>query len=266
MYKEFDFDNASIRYSVSGVGRPVILVHGFGETGLTWNLQLASLEKNYQVIIPDLPGSGGSGLTDDMSLEVFADMLAAMLDNEQVTAEQRPVMFGHSMGGYVMLAFVERHPGILSAFGLIHSSAFADSAEKKDTRRKGIGFIREHGATAFLKNTSINLFSPETKTRNPELVSGFIDGLTNFSGESLVRYYQAMIARPDRTEVLKNTMLPVLFILGKHDTAVPPEDVLKQTAFPEKSYIHMLPHSGHLGMIEEPVETNLFLEQFISEN
>jgi pimeloyl-ACP methyl ester carboxylesterase len=74
-----------------------------------------------------------------------------------------------------------------------------------------------------------------------------------------------MMQRPDRSELLKVTELPVLFVMGKYDNAVPIQDGLKQAHMPEKSYIHILHQSGHMGMLEEPDNSNHILKQFLSE-
>ena len=145
---------------------------------------------------------------------------------------------------------------------LFHSTAFPDTEEKKATRRKGIQFVKEHGAFEFLKTTSPNLFSPDTKKEQPDLITGFIEKLPNFSNESIVSYYESMIARPDRTTIFRTTQNPVLFVAGNHDNAVPLQDVLKQCHLPEKSYFHVLKKSGHMGMIEQPELCNRILEDF----
>lgn len=86
-----------------------------------------------------------------------------------------------------------------------------------------------------------------------------------FSDESLIGYYQAMMKRPDRTAVLQNTKKPVLFIFGRYDSTIPIEESLKQSYMPQLSYIHILEHSGHMGMQEEAEKTNLFLLQYIQD-
>jgi pimeloyl-ACP methyl ester carboxylesterase len=73
----------------------------------------------------------------------------------------------------------------------------------------------------------------------------------------------AMIQRPDRTPVLKQSKVPVLFVMGQHDTAVPLQDGLKQCHLPQLSYIHILERTGHMGMIEERERANLILSQFV---
>ncbi|MGB5030268.1 MAG: alpha/beta hydrolase [Chitinophagaceae bacterium] len=260
MNKEIQITGKKIFYRVTGEGNPVMLVHGFGEDGTVWNNQVDFLKDKFRIIIPDLPGSGKSELIENSSLEVMAEVLHQIIHEEDI---DHCVMIGHSMGGYITLAFAEMYWNHLTAFGLFHSSAYADSKEKITTRQKGIEFINEHGAFAFLKTATPNLFSPLTKAENPGLIDKQINSLDNFSPAALVSYYEAMISRPDRTAILLQATVPVLFIIGKYDNAVPPEDSLQQCHLPEKSYIHMLNRSGHMGMLEEPQQSNQILEKFL---
>jgi pimeloyl-ACP methyl ester carboxylesterase len=73
-----------------------------------------------------------------------------------------------------------------------------------------------------------------------------------------------MIHRPDRTAVLKESAVPVLFVMGRHDVAVPLQDGLKQCHLPQLSYIHILENAGHMGMIEEKEAANRILTQFVN--
>lgn len=252
----------TISYRVTGNGYPVLLVHGFGEEANVWDDMVSVLSKKYRLIIPDLPGSGNSELIADMSIEGMAETLQIILQAEKI---KHCILIGHSMGGYITLAFADKYPDQLTGFGLFHSTAYADSPEKIATRRKGIAFIQEHGAFAFLKTATPNLFSPVTKEENPELVEKQIESLTGFTAESLVAYYEAMINRPDRTAVLKHSAVPVLFIIGNYDQAVSPDDGFKQAHLPEKSYIHLLSRSGHMGMLEETGESIRILESFLQD-
>jgi pimeloyl-ACP methyl ester carboxylesterase len=238
-----------VHYTVSGNGDPVVLVHGFGEDSRIWHDLQESLEKEYTVVVPDLPGSGRS-TTDvaGVTMEGLAETVKLVLDHENIRSCS---MIGHSMGGYITMAFAAQYGGMLSRLGLFSSSAFADSDEKKAGRRKNMAFIAKHGTLKFLEQSVPKLFSPETNEKNPASVRYMIDRYSNLSPASLVHYTEAMMNRPDRTEVLKNFPGPALFILGEFDTAVPLEQGLKQSHLPGISYIYVCTHSGHLGMIEE---------------
>ena len=262
MTKEILYQNKKIVYQIIGTGKPVILVHGFGEDATVWRNQIAFLQNKFRLIIPDLPGSGKSEIIDDMSMEGMAEVIHEIIHAENI--EACPVI-GHSMGGYITLALAEEYPNHLSALGLFHSSAYADSEEKKATRRKGIGFINQHGAFEFLETSTPNLFSQQTKDERPELIDEQLAGLDNFSSLALVSYYEAMMQRPDRTQLLRETTVPVLFIMGEHDVAVPLKDGLEQCHLPEKSYIHILRQSGHMGMLEEMEKSNSALKKILSD-
>lgn len=263
MIKKLLYQNKQINYHVTGSGKPVFLIHGFGEDSSVWRNQVPYLSNKFQLIIPDLPGSGQSEMIDDMSMEGLAEVIHSIVHQENVDT---CTVIGHSMGGYITLALAEKYWNHLDAFGLFHSSAYPDTEEKKAVRQKGIEFIKQHGGFEFLKTATPNLFSPASRAEKAKLVDEQIASLHNFSGPALVSYYEAMVQRPDRTAVFKNSRMPVLFIMGKYDVAIPLDDGLKQCYIPEKSYIHILQNSGHLGMLEEKDESNRILEEFLLSN
>lgn len=246
----FEHNNSSLYYRVSGKGEPVIFVHGFGEDGTIWLPFVEPLEAQYKLIIPDLLGSGrSSGSTEGISIESFAEQLILILDREGMDTCS---IIGHSMGGYATLAFAEKYTARLNRFGLFHSTAFPDDEEKKDARRRNIDFIEKHGAGKFMEYSIPNLFSEESGRRDPGLINMIIDRYLGFSSSSLTDYTKAMIKRPDRIKVLESFPKPVLFLMGEQDIAIPVEQGLKQCHIPELSYIYIGTHSGHMGMLEEP--------------
>ncbi|HKP32750.1 MAG TPA: alpha/beta hydrolase [Chitinophagaceae bacterium] len=238
---------------------PVILVHGFGEDRRVWDQQVKHLEKNYKLIVPDLPGSGNEKLAD-VSMESMANYLKNILDEQSISS---CIMIGHSMGGYVTLAFAEKYPELLSGFGLFHSSAYADSEEKKETRKKAIEFIRKNGTREFLKTSVPNLIAKNTRNRE-ELIRKLIDEYAYFEPDALIAYYEAMIARPNRTTVLKEFTKPILMVLGVYDTAVPYEQGKEQVKLLQNPVVHTLKNSAHMGMLEEPAESNAILADYIN--
>lgn len=267
MEKEFKYQNKKIFYRTFGSGGPVVLIHGFGEDGEVWKNQVDFLKDKYYIIVPDLPGTGKSEMIEDMSMEGMAEAIKFILDSEfsnPATPEEfRVTLIGHSMGGYITLAFAKKYHRYLNGFGLFHSSAYPDDEEKKAIREKGIQFIKHHGPFAFLKTIIPNFFSPVTKKKNPDLITGHINKQTGFSTDPLIAYYKGMKHRYDHTDLLKIVKIPILFILGVYDNAVPLDDGLKQCQLPEKSYIHVLKNSGHMGMLEEADKANRILEDYL---
>ena len=268
--KSIRIDNKQVQYTVSGKGQPLVLVHGFAEDSDVWRYQLDDLVKTHLLIIPDLPGSGKSEMTDDMSIEGLADAVKKIIDQEipeieTVKEQDKPIVIGHSMGGYITLAIAEKYPQQLAGFGLFHSSAFADNDEKKATRRKSIEFMQTHGSAGFIKQSAPNLFTPEYRTENAIILQDMIDRYSNFDPAVLIAYYEAMIDRPDRTAVLKSFKKPVLFIIGKQDKAIPFEDSMKQCHLPQESAVHILENAAHMGMWEEKEKSSGALLSFLKQ-
>ncbi len=263
MQKSIRFRGESISYEVKGAGLPVMLVHGFTEDHRIWDLLLVGMEDKYYGILPDLPGSGRSVFNRDLTeLKDFAEALYAITDAENIS---RMVLIGHSMGGYISLAFAEKYPDKLSGLGLFHSSSYADSPEKKESRDKNIQFIQKNGSALFVGQAIPGLFSDEFKSEHPEEIRRLVSLYANFEQESLVQYLHAMKQRPVTSEVLKSIDKPVLFIMGKEDKAVPLKDALEQCHLPQVSYIHILTHTAHMGMIENTSLCNSFIDQFLEQ-
>lgn len=263
MQKEIAYKNKIVAYRVEGEGEVVLLLHGFGEDSHIWDGQINFLKSSCRVITLDLPGSGASEYNDQLSsLNDFADCINALLMHENIS---QSIMLGHSMGGYILLSFAEKYPQLLKAFGLVHSTAFADSEEKKLVRTKGIEAIEQYGAYAFLKNTIPNLFGGSYKKEQSAKVDELIEQGKQFPKKALQQYYTAMMNRPDKTSVLQNSEVPVLFVIGTADVAAPLTDVLKQAHLPEIAYIHILENTGHIGMWEARDLVNKYLLEFISD-
>jgi pimeloyl-ACP methyl ester carboxylesterase len=278
-------DSPILFYREEGRGLPVVLLHGFAEDGAIWNNQAVYLTAYCRVIIPNLPASGifvasglspgshlspesrlspGSGLSpaaEAVSMEELAEKVLELLDHLGI---EKCILIGHSMGGYIALAFAQANPERLIALGLFHSTAYADDEEKIATRRKSIAFIRNNGAAPFIRQSTANLFSSYTREHDPGLISGMIDRYSSFSPDALISYYEAMIIRPDRTAVLRQFDGPVLFIAGALDTLIPIGHSLEQCHLPAISHFHILENAGHSGMLEAPERSNAIIHSFLN--
>lgn len=281
MDKFFLYNNVNISYRLEGEGKPVVLLHGFGEDSHIWDRQIDFLKQHCLLIVPDLPGSGKSEFLekskgksqkltlergdepadDSVSIEDYADCIYALLQHENIL---HCTMLGHSMGGYITLAFADKYPLWLTGFGLVHSTAFADNEEKKKNRERSIELIESYGGYAFLKTTIPNLFGAQFKEEYPEQVAALIKASKSFTKKALQQYTLAMMRRPDRTNVLKSNPLPILFVIGTEDIAAPMADLMQQTPLPLISYIHVLQHTGHMGMWEATGQMNDILLDFIN--
>ena len=249
-------------YRDLGNGHATVLLHGFAEDGSVWNQQAETLSADCRLIIPDLPGSGrSSSITPPTSIEDMATSVKVLLDTIGI---EKCLLIGHSMGGYVGLAFAGLYPDRLSALGLFHSTAYPDNDDKKATRRKAIDFIRTNGASPFIRQSTPNLFSATTREQRPDLIATTIEKYSSFVPESLIAYYEAMIGRPDRTAVLKDFTCPVFFLMGEDDTVVPLQQALQQCYLPQISHMHIVKNAGHMAMLEAPEKSTQLLQDFIN--
>ena len=265
---QFLYKGLSINYTKKGSGKAVVLLHGFGEDSSVWSGQVHALQRNFTVINIDLPGSGKSiipnasvMLESRSNIDFYAACVHALLGNLSI---EKCSMFGHSMGGYITLAFAEKYETMLDGFGLVHSTAYADNAEKKINRQRGIDLMDQYGSHSFLKTTIPNLFSAAFKIAKPEAIEALIDAGKDFTVFALQNYYRAMMNRLDRTAVLKSSKLPILFIIGTDDVAIPLKDSLEQSHMPKYAYIHVLENVGHMSMIENPEIVTSFLHNFLA--
>jgi pimeloyl-ACP methyl ester carboxylesterase len=261
------YNDSNIFYRTIGKGKRVMLLHGFAEDGTIWENQIAFLKNYFRLLIPDIPGSGRSELIPDGNIATYAEVIKAILadDFHQQGNEgsEEITIIGHSMGGYIALAFAEKYPQQLAAFGLFHSTAFADNEEKKLARAKAILFIKDKGSHPFLQTSIPGLFSQEFTNNHPAEINELINKAKNFSPHALIQYYEAMIQRPDRTEVLKKFPKAILFVIGEKDNVIPLQSSLEQCYLPAQAHIHILAKSAHMGMLEETEKVNEILYHFL---
>lgn len=247
-------------YQKKGAGKPIFLVHGFGEDATIFENQIDQLQNTFELIIPDLPGSGLSPLYDEaLSMELFADFIYEIAEQEKF---QKIILLGHSMGGYLTMAFAEKYQHKLFAFGLIHSSAYADDESKKETRKKSIKLIENDGKEIFLKAMIPNLYSEESKLMYQVEMQNHLKMALNISTKALVGYYQAMINRIDKRQVLKSSIVPVLFVIGKKDNAIPYQQMIEQASMPTIAKVEILEKVGHTSMYENKKELNSIINNF----
>jgi pimeloyl-ACP methyl ester carboxylesterase len=254
MIKKIKTTAGSIFYETLGEGLAVMMIHGFGEDGHVWDEIATTLSSEYKIIIPHLSGSYESpiqnlSLVDNLTMESMAEDLHKILIAENT---DQVVMLGHSMGGYITLAFAEKYEERLHAFGLIHSTSFADSDTKKEARLKSIAFLKNHSTQSFLETATPNLFGAPFKTNHPEKINALIQRASQITEASMIAYLRAMRKRKDRTDILKSTTKSVFFCIGMQDNAVSPEDAITQSKMPAKAHTLILEEVGHQGMMEAP--------------
>ncbi|HEY8402705.1 MAG TPA: alpha/beta hydrolase [Cytophagaceae bacterium] len=253
--------STSLSFSDKGSGFPIVFIHGFCENKDVWNELSDSLQSNYRIISPDLPGFGASPLNQkDTSIEFYADAVKNLLDSLKI---DKCIMIGHSLGGYVTLSFAEKYPSLLKGFGLFHSTAFADSEEKKQNRNKAVEFVETNGVEPFIRVFFAPLFAEINRVNFREKIDWLTQQGLKTSKESIIAATKAMRDRADKLSLLKQTKLPVLFIIGKDDSAVPFEKSMEQSQIPAMAEVCILDQTGHMGMFEKKEESLKAVRDFV---
>ncbi len=234
-----------LHHEISGNGKkPLVLLHGFMENTTIWDEMEAHLSKDFTLIKIDLPGHGKSKVYQEIhTVELMAEKVKEVIDALKL---EKINLLGHSLGGYVSLAFAEIFPEILESMTLFFSTTVADDEEKKQIRKRSIAVIDENFET-FVKTSIPNLFSNNEK----DILEGKIELAKNIAKstnkEGVKAAQLGMAERPDRTEILENLDAKILIIAGKYDNAVKTENLLK--IIPEKTniktYVLDCGHNGH---------------------
>lgn len=234
----------------------IVLIHGFPMNRKVWSNYARKLSNEFKIYAIDLPGFGESPLRHDtFSIQ---DIAREVLDWFVWKNIGTSILIGHSLGGYVALAMVAQDPARFTAFGLFHSTAMADSEEKKQSRTKVMEFVDKNGAPAFTANFIPPLFADK---QHPAADRVREIAMTS-SARAVKGYTRAMRDRPETLNVLQNFKRSVLFIGGEKDPGIPPDTVYKQAEaclYPE---VHVLADVGHMGMFEAEEKTVEIARQF----
>lgn len=249
-----------ISFTKQGAGKPIILLHGFCETKEMWKTFSVQLSESHTVYCLDLPGFGESLLSSSqLNLEEVAVTLHDWMEEQKI---QKPIIIGHSLGGYVALTMAELMGSELGGIGLFHSTAFADDQEKKHTRDKTITFIKKHGVEKFIDSFVPPLFSAQHQERLEEEISTLIHYGKKTAKKTVIAYIEAMRDRRERFEVWKTFGGAKLMITGALDPAIKIEASKEHAAF--ATAYHELEGVGHMGMFEAEEDCLTIFKTFLS--
>ncbi len=257
VYKE-----KQLSYFTIGEGSPIVLLHGYLETNEIWIDFSSKLSKDYKVICPDLPGHGKSDEYEFQTVEIMAEAINQLLINLKI---EKIFLVGHSMGGYVTLAFAELFPEKLKGICLFHSHPFADSLEKKNNRLHEIALLNK-GKKYLLINFGIpKMFAQQYLEERKELLTESLRIASQLSENGMKACLTAMSERIDRSNFLRTLNLPVLLILGRFDEYFSCEEISSFSKKIKHIKTVILEKSGHLGMFEEPENSLKYIVDFVTE-
>jgi pimeloyl-ACP methyl ester carboxylesterase len=257
----FKFREKNIGYFDYGKGSPVFLIHGYLETAGVWeNFGNRLVEVGYRVIMPELPGHGRSELYGAVhTMEFMADSLKGLIEHLGL---DRVFMAGHSMGGYVTLAFADLYPDHLCGYSLLHSHPNADSPQALGKRKSEIEMVEKGEMNKFVSGNIEKMYSSANLEQMKDAVLRSKKLAATISGPAIVAVLRGMMQRPSRLKVLESSEKPFLWILGEKDNYINCREVLQGVILPGNAKSIVLENSGHLGFIEEEDRTVKLLTDF----
>jgi pimeloyl-ACP methyl ester carboxylesterase len=254
-------DEATIDVSVEGSGDPIVLIHGFPLTREIWDAQAAQLAMHARVVRPDLRGMGRSSAPDGPYLmEALAGDIAAVLDALGI---ERAAIVGHSMGGYVAMAFCRMYTERVTRLALVCSRLAADSPEAARTRENLADRAeRENSVEPIVESYVPRLFAPDISEKNAQLRDRARAIARQNSVRGMAATLRGMAQRGDAYDIAEELVMPVLIAAGGVDQVVGREEAEHMRgAFP-RAELEVLERSGHLPMLEEPEALAALLLRF----
>ncbi|MBN2634549.1 MAG: alpha/beta hydrolase [Bacteroidales bacterium] len=259
-----NYMSGRIHYRDRGSGSVVVLIHGYLETSEIWGDFAFRLAERYRVISVDLPGHG---MSDIFGEEHLMDFMAAVISDlmDDLTVN-KAFIAGHSMGGYVTLAFASLFPQRISGLCLFHSHPFADSPEVAEKRLKEIEMVKKGMKNIFLPVSISKMYAEGSLTKFPEAIKLSREIALSVPSKGIIAVLNGMMKRPSRLEVLESGTIPFLWILGARDNYMDAAMMLKRVKLPENAKAVILENSGHMGFIEEEDLTLKLFTEFLERN
>ena len=235
----------NIFYTDEGKGNAIVLLHGFLENALIWEPFISTLSKHNRVICMDLLGHGKTGCLGYVhTMELMADTVEAVLKHLKI---KRSTFIGHSMGGYVALAFAEKNPDAIEGLCLMNSTANADSPEKKKNRDRAILAVKQNHKT-FIRIAISNLFNPKNRTIFLEKIKAVIEDALKTPLKGIIAALEGMKIRENRETLLHFTPFKKMLILGKKDPVIDYESLISEIKNTKVELVEF--PDGHMSHIE----------------
>jgi pimeloyl-ACP methyl ester carboxylesterase len=245
--KKITINGIELAYARHGKGTPLVLLHGYPLDHHLWDEVVPLLKDTFDLIIPDLRGFGESTTTDaPYTMDDFASDVAGLLDQLGI---EKAAIAGHSMGGYVALAFARLYPERVSAFALVSSQVLADPPDRKEGRYKSAADVAEKGIGGVVETMTSKF------TSNPQWQAFARKNMEAQQPAAYIGALKAMAERVDATPLLSTMKYPVVLIHGDADGLIPIERAREVKALLPEAHLVEISGAGHIPMCEAPNET-----------
>ncbi len=261
MLKQITYKGIPIVYDFKKGGKStVVLLHGFLESHLTWKEYSKILSEKHNVLSIDLLGHGQTAcLAYVHSMEEMAEVVKAVLKEHDI---RKAILVGHSMGGYVALAFAEKYPDSIKGLCLFNSTALADSDSKKKDRDRAINVVKKNHER-FISEVIPNLFIQNDSPELKKAESACLKIALATPKQGIIAALEGMKIRDNRELVVKFAPCPVFYVIGKLDKLLPYADLLEQSTLNENGSHYLSEKGGHLCFVEDKFPTLTALQKFL---
>ena len=253
-----NFKGIEIHYNDYGNGKPIVFIHGFLEDRSMWNDMIPQLSKSNRIITLDLLGHGQTGCIGYIhTMEDMAETILVLLNHLKIN---NATFIGHSMGGYVALAIAEQHPELINGLCLMNSTFESDNEERKDIRTRAIAMAKTN-FESLIRMSFANLFAPESKIKFEKKYSEALAVALQIPIQGYIAAQEGMKIRPDRFEVLSSLNVKKSIIIGKKDSVINRDTLIKKIKKTDIIYEEF--SEGHMSHIENTKNLLSFFIRFI---
>ncbi|TGV01973.1 alpha/beta fold hydrolase [Flavivirga rizhaonensis] len=243
------YKGINVFYTDNGKGNAVVLLHGFLENVSMWDPFIPTLSKKNRVICIDLLGHGKTECLGYIhTMELMAEVVQVVLKHLKI---RRSTFVGHSMGGYVALAYAEKNPDALKGLCLMNSTTSADTLEKKKNRDRAIIAVKQNHKT-FIRMAISSLFRPKNRAIFSEKIKLLKKEALKTSLQGIIASLEGMKIRNDREALLHFTPFKKMLIISKKDPVLDYNTLISQTKNTNVKVVEF--PDGHMSHIENKSE------------
>lgn len=246
-------------YADVGKGVPLVFVHGFPLSSAAWQKQIDAFRTSHRVIALDLRGFGGSAAPHGtVTMTQYAADVCALLRRLHTGPV---VLIGHSMGGYIALAFAHEHPEMLRGVVLVGTKAGADTTEAAAGRRTAAERVEKEGTQSVVDAMAPKMLDPGN--RDAQMADRVCEMMSAAKPAGVTGALLGMAERADSTPYLKQIDVPVLVVAGETDAVIPPAESESLACGIGSAELKLIPRAGHLAAFEQPGEFNRILKEWL---
>ena len=262
MEESFHYKNGKVHYTIRGTGKVIVLLHGYLESSEVWEKFSEKLSGKFRIICVDLPGHGLSDIYGDThTMEFMATVIKELLVSLGI---KKAFLIGHSLGGYVTLAFLELFPELLNGYCLFHSQPFPDPPAALENRKHEISLVKAGKKNLMYPDNVEKMFATSNLDKFSEAVEHSKEIASEIPAEGIIAVLNGMMARPSRLKLMEEGKVPCLLILGSMDNYIPCDFIQTKIKLPANAEVVILRDSGHMGFIEEKEKSLNAIVQFVN--